>query len=137
MMVSFFCMLVTFQSVTNIIICHNVMLVTDIWCWCLTLDVGDVTFHQHPNYLVINIQILSPTNFVSNIRHKHRHKHRVWIFRPEMALTQFLKRIFLKIMRIYLENGLDFLSKNDASSIPRIWIFFVPNSRIGVKIGSG
>ena len=39
--------LVTFQLVTNIIICQNVMLVTDIWCWCLTLNVGDVTCHQH------------------------------------------------------------------------------------------
>ena len=31
-----------------------------------------------------------------------------------------------------LEFLLDFLSRNDASSIPRIWIFF-QNSRIGVK----
>ena len=34
---------------------------------------------------------------------------------PEMTLTQFPKQ--------YLENGLDFLSKNDASSNPRNWIF--------------
>ena len=56
-------------------------------------------------------------------------------------------------MRLYGKNGLDFLSRNDASSIPNIrsleffWIFrpemtlaqfpefgfFVQNSRIGVK----
>ena len=109
MLVTFFCMLVTSQSVTNIIFCHNVMLVTDmlcwrhkiqpgaifntiflylwtnpegitsvtniiirqnvmlvtdIWCWCLSLDVGDVTCHQHPK-LVTNtfgLQHPSPTS---------------------------------------------------------------------------
>ena len=30
---SFFCMLVTLQSVTSIIICQNVMLVIDMLCW--------------------------------------------------------------------------------------------------------
>ena len=33
---------------TNIIR-QNVMLVKDIWCWCVTLDFGDVTCYQHPN----------------------------------------------------------------------------------------
>ena len=33
MLVTFFCMLVTFQSVTNIIISQNVMLVTNMLCW--------------------------------------------------------------------------------------------------------
>ena len=37
--------------VTNIIIRQNVMLVTDSWCWCLTLDVGDVTCNLHPNHV--------------------------------------------------------------------------------------
>ena len=56
MLVTFFCMWVTFQSVTNIIICQNVILVTDIWRWCLNLDVDDVTCHQH---------IWSPTSFTN------------------------------------------------------------------------
>ena len=33
MLVTCFCMLVTFQSVINIIICQNVLLVTDMLCW--------------------------------------------------------------------------------------------------------
>ena len=33
MLMTFFCMLVTFQSVTSIIICQNVVLVTDMLCW--------------------------------------------------------------------------------------------------------
>ena len=33
MLVTFFCMLVTFQSVINIIIYQNAMLVTDMLCW--------------------------------------------------------------------------------------------------------
>ena len=39
-------------------------MVTDIWCWCLTLDVGDTTCHQHSK-LVTNafgLQHPSPTS---------------------------------------------------------------------------
>ena len=57
MLVTFFCILVTFQSVTNIIIWQDAMLVTDIWCWWRDLS---------------NIEILSPTHLVSNIHHQHR-----------------------------------------------------------------
>ena len=49
----------------------------------------------------------------------------VWIFRPEMTLTQFPKKFFFwKLLAYIRKNGLDFLSRNDASSIPRNWIFW-------------
>ena len=42
MLVTFFCMLVTSQSVTNIIICQNVMMVTDMLCWRHEIQLGSI-----------------------------------------------------------------------------------------------
>ena len=55
------CMLVTFQSVNNIIICQNAMSVTDIWYWWRNLLPTSKYCHQH---------IWSPTS-VTNIDLTH------------------------------------------------------------------
>ena len=44
-MLVIFCMLVTSQSVTNIIICQNMMLVTDMLCWRHEIQPGAISVH--------------------------------------------------------------------------------------------
>ena len=127
MLVTFFCMLVTSQSVANIIICQNVMLVTDIlcWrhdhqpgstifntifsvsvhksrgayigyqhlytpeCWCLILDVGDVTCLVTPTSQTYHQHIWSPTS-VTNI-----------------DVTTLLLSYFVVIATSYLDNVIE------------------------------
>ena len=93
----FICMLVTFRSVTNIIIC----LVPN------SIKIFSI-FKQIPT---LNYEIKSG------------------FFVQKWRLLNSQKNIFWKLWGYIRKNGLDFLSRNDASSIPKIkilefcWIF--------------
>ena len=78
--------------------------------------------HQHPES-VTNISNLSPTHLVSNIRHQHR-------CNPWFII--YLTLLFYRA----LDSGLDFLSENDASSVPKIGLFKKsPNLDSIIRVG--
>ena len=87
MLVSYFEVLETSQSVTNIILVQNTMLMTNSECWSywfVSLFHGSmlmtyfynisilVTWVFHVTWTVTNIQKLSSTDLVSNNRHQYR-----------------------------------------------------------------
>ena len=108
----FICMLVTFRSVTNIIIC---LVPNSIKIFSIFKQIPTLNYEIKSGFFVQKWRLL---NSQKNIFWK------LWGYSRKNGLDFLSRNDASSIPKIkLLEFLLDFLSGNDASSIPRIWIF--------------